>query len=270
MRSRLATADMPSLYRSAGVLTMPPSTSCSASLSPKPSMSIARRLAKCSSACLRCAGQNRPPVQCQSASPSSRTMALPHTGQCPPSRLNRSNGSPALAGRISITTPTTSGITSPARRTITVSPMRTSLRRDLVLVVQRGVADRGAADEHRLQLGHRRQLAGAPDLDVDVAHYGELLLPPETCAPPPSAARATRSRARLCNARLLTLYTTPSMSNGRLSRSAAMRRWNSTSPCAPCTTLCSRFTGNPHASNWSSTSLCVARHSQPCTFSPSP
>ena len=45
----------------------------------------------------------------------------------------------------------------------------------LVLVVQRGVGHGHAADEHRCQLGHRRQLAGAPDLDVD-AKYGRQLL----------------------------------------------------------------------------------------------
>ena len=50
-----------------------------------------------------------------------RALALEH--------LRRSNDAPASAGRRSATTPTTSGITSPARRTITVSPMRTSLRR---------------------------------------------------------------------------------------------------------------------------------------------
>ena len=43
-------------------------------------------------------------------------------------------------------------------------------------VVQRRVAHRGAAHEHGLQLGHRRQLAGAADLDVDAAQRGGLLL----------------------------------------------------------------------------------------------
>ena len=47
--------------------------------------------------------------------------------------------------------PTTSGITSPARRTTTQSPTRTSFAVDLALVVERGVGHRDAADEHRLQ-----------------------------------------------------------------------------------------------------------------------
>ena len=42
--------------------------------------------------------------------------------------------------------------------------------------MQRRVADRGAAHEHRLQLGHRRQLAGAADLDLDAQHSRHLLL----------------------------------------------------------------------------------------------
>ena len=49
--------------KSAGVRTMPPVTSCVTICSPSPSMSTARRPAKCSRACLRCAPQNRPPVQ---------------------------------------------------------------------------------------------------------------------------------------------------------------------------------------------------------------
>jgi len=47
---------------------------------------------------------------------------------------------------------------------------------DLVLVVQGRVAHRGAADEHRLQLRDRRQLAGAADLHVDVQQQRGLLL----------------------------------------------------------------------------------------------
>ena len=42
------------------------------------------------------------------------------------------------------------------------------LARDLVLVVQRGVGHDHAADRHRLELGGRRERAGAADLDLDV------------------------------------------------------------------------------------------------------
>ena len=43
-------------------------------------------------------------------------------------------------------------------------------------VVQRRVRDRRAADEHRLELGDRRQLAGAADLDLDRVQQRRLLL----------------------------------------------------------------------------------------------
>ncbi len=49
--------------------------------------------------------------------------AVPHTGQC----VGNAHGS-RVGGRRASTGPTTSGITSPALRTITVSPGRTSLR----------------------------------------------------------------------------------------------------------------------------------------------
>ena len=86
-------------------------------------MSIARREAKWISASLRCAAQTRPPEQRQAAAPSSRSSAEPHTGQCAGMCQRR-----VCAGRCSGITRTTSGITSPARRTITVSPTRTSSR----------------------------------------------------------------------------------------------------------------------------------------------
>ena len=47
---------------------------------------------------------------------------------------------------------------------------------DLILVVQRGVLHHHAADGHRLELGDRRQRAGAADLDLDVAQDGGRLL----------------------------------------------------------------------------------------------
>ncbi len=46
----------------------------------------------------------------------------------------------------------------------------------LVFVVQRRIRHGDAADKNRRQLGHRRQLAGAPHLHVDIEHRGQLLL----------------------------------------------------------------------------------------------
>src|SRR5574337_425126 len=103
--------------------TMSNSTRSSAKRSPRPSMSIARREAKWISASLRWAAQNNPPEQRHAAAPSSRSSAEPHTGQW----VGICHGT-APSGRCSRTTRTTSGITSPARRTITVSPMRASSR----------------------------------------------------------------------------------------------------------------------------------------------
>ena len=70
----------------------------------------------------------------------------------------------------------TSGMTSPALRTITVSPGRTSLTLHLVLVVQGGHADGGAADEDRVEHRERRRPPGAPDRHLDVAQQGRALL----------------------------------------------------------------------------------------------
>ena len=44
---------------------------------------------------------------------------------------------------------------------------------DVLLVVQRGVADRGPADHHRLQNGVGVETAGAPDVDANVQQSGD-------------------------------------------------------------------------------------------------
>ncbi len=85
-------------------------------------MSIAERPAKNTMRCTRCAGQSTL-TQRVSASPSGRTNGWWHTGQCVGNFHRRA---PFL--RLARTGPTTSGITSPALRTITVSPSRTSFR----------------------------------------------------------------------------------------------------------------------------------------------
>ncbi len=86
-------------------------------------MSMARREAKWRTASLRCAAQASPPLQRQATASSSRTMCEPHTGHA----VGIVHGT-VPAGLRSSMTRTTSGITSPARRTITVSPSRTSSR----------------------------------------------------------------------------------------------------------------------------------------------
>ena len=99
------------------------SNNCSTSLTPNPSISKALRDAKCLIACLHCAGQNKPPVQRATASSSNCSTLEPQTGQFSGMTILS-----VLSRRFSGTTRATSGITSPALRTITISPMRTSLR----------------------------------------------------------------------------------------------------------------------------------------------
>ncbi len=91
--------------------------------SPSPSMSKAPRDTKWRSRSTACAGQVSPPVQRRIASPSGRVAIEPQTGQCV-GNTNRL----ASAGRFSGIDVTICGITSPARWTTTVSPLRTSLR----------------------------------------------------------------------------------------------------------------------------------------------
>ena len=76
---------------------------------------------------------------------------------------------------------------------------------DLVLVVQRRVGHGDAADEHGLQARHRGQCAGAPDLDARCRALRWASPRRQTCARPPSAGRATRTRAAPAAAKSLTL-----------------------------------------------------------------
>ena len=68
------------------------------------------------------------------------------------------------------------------------------LARDLVLVVQRRVRHHHAADRHRLELGGRRQRAGAADLDLDVVEPRHRLLRRELVGDGP--ARRARHEAQ--------------------------------------------------------------------------
>ena len=134
-------------------------------------MSIARRPAKCRIACLRCAAQNRPPEQRWSLPPFSRTTALPHTGQ----RLGHAevrHVALALAGHPAHHLGNHVAGAPHDHRVADAHALAAQLEQ----VVQRGVAHRRAADEHRLELGHRRQLAGAADLDLDAVQPRLLLL----------------------------------------------------------------------------------------------
>ena len=95
-------------------------------------------------------------------SPSGLTMSTPQSGHFAGMRNRRV---PFAWGR---TGPTTCGITSPARCTITVSPCADVLAVDVLLVVQRRLGDGDAADLHGLELRPRVERPGAADAHVDL------------------------------------------------------------------------------------------------------
>ena len=179
---------------SAGVRTTPASTSWSTNLSPSPSTSIARRPAKCSSACLRWAGQKRPPEQRSTAS----SCAFGH-------------GRAALRALVRHVEPI--GLRARARRLhardlgddVARAPhdhgvaLPDVLAADLVLVVQGRVRHGRAADEHGLQARHRRERPGAAHLDVDVLDLGGRFLGGELVRHSP--ARRARDEAEMASGR---------------------------------------------------------------------
>ncbi len=128
-------------------------------------------LAKCSSACLRCGGQYRPAGAAR--------HGLVGAGARPPTRNRaaRRHREPARAGRALLWkhahhlgdhvagAPHDHRVADPD-----------VLAPQLVLVVQRRVGHGDAAHEHRLEPRHRRQRAGAPDLDLDAEHLRRRLL----------------------------------------------------------------------------------------------
>ena len=133
-------------------------------------MSNAGRETKWISRSTRCASQIRPPVQRRTASPGGRTAWLPHTGQT----SGYTNGF-ASFGRRSVTTETICGITSPARCSTTVSPMRMSLRAISSSLCSVAFCTSTPPTFTGSQPRDRRQRAGAADLDADVLQHGHRL-----------------------------------------------------------------------------------------------
>ena len=214
MRSNCASCSTVNRYRSSGVLTKPTSTNCSINLSPKPSIFTALREAKCIRLCLSCAGQIKPPVQRATASPASRTIGEAHSGHCVGMMKTR-----ASSGRFSMILMTTSGITSPARRTTTVSPMRTSLRAtssalcNVALVTTTPPTSTGSSRATGVIAPVRPTCTVMSCTTVVISCAGNLW------AIAQRGERDTKPSASCC-ALSLTLYTTPSMSNGSSLRRA--------------------------------------------------
>ena len=153
-------------------------------------MSSAPRPARWRRLFLSCAGQSRL-GQRVTASSSSRTTAEPHTGQRSGKRYLRAPRRALLLHHLHDLRDHVAGALHDDR----VAHAHV-LALDLVAVVERRVRDRDAAHAHGLELRHRRERAGAADLHLDREHASWSPARAGTCRPPPSAARATRSRAR--------------------------------------------------------------------------
>ena len=128
-------------------------------------MSKALRDTKCFRPSTACAGQTSVPVQRRTTSASpvfssiSRKAAEPQTGQILRKHVRLRAGRPLVEHDLENLRDDVAGALHHHR----VADAHV-LARDLVLVVQGGVGDDDAADGHRLELGDRRQRAGAADL----------------------------------------------------------------------------------------------------------
>ena len=78
----------------------------------------------------------------------------------------------SVPSRRSTTGPSTSGMTSPALRIITVSPISTPLRLTSEPLCRVAMPDRRPGDAHRRHHRERGDPAGAPDVDLDVEQLG--------------------------------------------------------------------------------------------------
>ena len=110
------------------------------------------------------------------------------------------------------TGPSTSGITSPAFRTMTVSPTRTSLRCTSSRLCSVARATVEPATTTGIQLRHRRERAGAPHLHGDVAQKRRLLLGRELERDGPARRAGGKSHGSLAARTSFTFTTTPSIS----------------------------------------------------------
>ena len=162
-------------------------------------MSKALREPKCFSRSTACAGQMSPPVQRRTdvglaglLVDLAHARGEPQTGQT--RRETRNGFAPSAAASSSTTSSDLRDDVAGALHDDRVADPHV-LARDLVLVVQRRVRDDDAADGDRLELGDRRQRAGAADLDVDVLERSSSPARPGICARSPSAGCARRSRA---------------------------------------------------------------------------
>ena len=160
---------------------------CRTRSSPSPSMSIAPRPAKCTMRCTRCIGQSTL-MQWWFASPSRRTSGSPHSGHCDGNFQRRAPFASLREDRTDDLGDDVAG--APDDDRVALAHV---LARDVVLVVQRGERDVGAADEDGLEHRERGRPSGPPDADHDVAQDRGLLFRRELVGDRP--ARRARRRS---------------------------------------------------------------------------
>ncbi len=217
-----------SVKMSAGDMTMPSAKNASTCFSPKPSMSKALRDTKWRSRSTCCAGQINPPVQRRTASPSSRTAWLPQAGHLVGKLVRLGALRPLLQHDIDDLRDHVAGALD--RHGVADADVRAAADRiavvadalDVVLVVQRRVLHHHAADGDRLELGDRRQRAGAADLDLDVAQHGRRALGREFVRGRP--ARAARDKTQ-------PLLQVEAVELCRRRRRCRSRAWRASSRC---------------------------------------
>ncbi len=157
-------------------------------------MFMARRDAKCWMERRRRAGQTAF-AQRQTTSSSGRTSGLPQDGHA----AGITHGW-LSAGRLLRTGATTFGMTSPPFSMMTVVAGPDVAPLDLLLVVQRGLADGRSRQADRLEHGVRRDRPGASDLHFDAPQEGRGLLGRELEGDRP--ARELGGRAEPCARRV--------------------------------------------------------------------
>ena len=101
------------------------------------------------------------------------------------------------SGRFSGMTRTTSGITSPARLTMTVSPTPDVLALYLISVMQCRIRHCYAADPHRTEPRHRRQCAGTAHLHLDIQHFRHSLFRRELAGDGPPGSPGDKAQFSL-------------------------------------------------------------------------
>ena len=218
--------------------------------SPSPSTSIAPRLTKCSTDRRTTAGQTGF-EQYAITSVSGRSTGSPETGQ----RSGISNGSAPSLRRLS-TGPTTCGMTSPARRTMTVSPSRRSLRctsSSLCSVAMPTVTPpttTGSRIAKGFRLPVRPTFTSMRSRVVVASAEGNLYA---------VAQRGSRPTAPSCRwtAKSSILTTTPSMSIGSASRRGSQAAQAATVASSPGCRTVSGVVGKPIERSHSSVSQCV-------------